>query len=237
MVSERDRVLAALSAEATSLENALSGLSEREAVYTTRCPPWDVAALAVHTVGSLYQTTVALEGPSPAAAEVSVSAFGYYRPEVRFSPEVNRARVESAVEKAARRSDAGEPGRVLGRVRREPSARLAVEPLDRAVRTRHGDAMTLTDYLVTRVMELSLHGLDLADALGRDPWISPEGLVLVRDVLFGAADRDALERVLPGVWDGGEATVAAVRAVTGRSSERVERSVLEAAGARLPALG
>ena len=101
--------------------------------------------------------------------------------------------------------------------------------------TRHGDPMLLTDYLVTRVVEMLLHGLDLADALGREPWTSAEGLALVHEVLFGSADREVLERVLPGAFGAG--SLYAVRVVTGRAPERLEREVLEGAGVSSLALG
>ncbi|WP_236567743.1 MULTISPECIES: maleylpyruvate isomerase N-terminal domain-containing protein [unclassified Nocardiopsis] len=94
----------------------LSGLAEQEAVLPTRCAPWDVAALAVHTVGAVERVSVMLdagvsEGPGSGPL---VSAAGYYAPDVRFSAAVNADRVGGAVGAAACRADAAEPGRVLG---------------------------------------------------------------------------------------------------------------------------
>jgi hypothetical protein len=43
------------------------------------------------------------------------------------------------------------------------------------VRTRHGDVMLLTEFMRTRVLELAVHGLDLATGLGRDPWLTGAG--------------------------------------------------------------
>lgn len=232
---DRSAVVTALGAEVEALEGVLLGVSEAEAVSPTRCVPWDVAALAVHTVGALYRVTVALDGEPPGTGTGLVSAVGYYVPDVRFSPEVNEDRVRGAVASAGRRSDAREPGRVLRGAWRALGPRLAEEPADRLVLTRHGDRMLLTDFLVTRVVELVLHGVDLADALGREPWTSGPGLDLVREVLFGAADREALEGVLPGAF--GADSLGAVRVVTGRAPERLERGVLEGAGVRALALG
>ena len=206
-------------------------------VLPTRCAPWDVAALSVHTVGALNQALVALDGTSPDISDELVSAAGYYVPEVRFSPEVNSARVDSAMERAARRADAAEPGRVLWESWGALAERLPGEPSDRTMVTRHGDPMFLTDYLVTRVVELALHGLDLADALGREPWTSPAALDLVCGVLFDGVDPAELERLLPGRADTAGTALAAVRAVTGRADSEVDRSALEAAGVRFLALG
>lgn len=232
---DRSAVVAALGSEVEALESVLLGVSEAEAVLPTRCVPWDVAALAVHTVGALYRVTVALDEGPPEAGPGLVSAVGYYAPDVRFSPEVNGARVQGATASAERRADAREPGRVLRGAWRALGPRLAEEPVDRLVLTRHGDRMLLTDFLVTRVVELVLHGVDLADALGRKPWTSERGLAVVREVLFGAADREALERALPGAFSTG--SLGAVRVVTGRAPERLEREVLEDAGVRALALG
>ena len=235
MVFERGVVVAALSDEVRALEGVLVGLSEGDVVRATRCEPWDVAALAVHTVGALHRVTVSLVGEPPGPGAELVSAVGYYAPDVRFSVEVNQDRVRSAVVAAGRRANAREPGRVLRGVWRDLEPRLAREPLDRVLMTRHGDPMSLTDFLVTRVVELVLHGWDLADALGQEPWTSGRGLDLVWEVLFGAADREALERVLPGA--GGCGASRAIRVVTGRSVERVEPALLASVGVRALALG
>lgn len=233
----REAVVSALSCEVAALTRVLSGVTEEEAVLPSRCAPWDVAALAVHTVGALDRVLVALDAEAPANGEGVVSAAGYYAPDVRFSPEVNADRVRRAVDVAARREGPTEPGRVLSRSWEELSARLPVEPVDRVVRTRHGDPMLLTDFLVTRVVELGVHGVDLADALGREPWLTDEASAVVMGLLFGEADREALERVLPGVWSEGAAGVAAMRAVTGRAARGVDRAVLERAGVRFLSLG
>lgn len=203
----------------------------------TRCAPWDVAALSVHTVGSLNQVLVALDGSPPEISDGLVSAAGYYVPEVRFSPEVNTARVDSAMGRAARRADAAEPGRVLRETWRALAERLVGEPVGRTMVTRHGDPMFLTDFLVTRVVELVLHGVDMADALGREPWTSPAALGVVREVLFEGVDPAELERLLPGRAGAAGGPLAAVRAVTGRAGSEADRAALEAAGVRFLALG
>jgi uncharacterized protein (TIGR03083 family) len=236
-VFDRSVVVFALESEIAVLQRVLLGLSDSEAVLPTRCAPWDVAALSVHTVGSLNQVLVALDGISPENSDGLVSAAGYYVPEVRFSPEVNSARVDSAVERAARRADAAEPGRVLRETWGALAERLPGEPADRTMVTRHGDPMFLTDYLVTRVVELTLHGLDLADALGREPWTSRAALGVVCEVLFDGVDPAELERVLSGRRGASVTSLAAVRAVTGRADSEVDRPALEAAGVRFLALG
>jgi hypothetical protein len=58
----------------------------------------------------------------------------------------------------------------------------------RVVRTRHGDAMLLSEFLVTRVVEVSVHGLDLADGLGRGAWLTPAAGEVLTSLFFGGDD-------------------------------------------------
>ncbi|MFD0591208.1 hypothetical protein ACFQZ4_00275 [Catellatospora coxensis] len=66
-------------------------------------------------------------------------------------------------------------------------ARVAGTQGSRLVTTRHGDPMRLTDFQVTRVVELAVHGLDLADALGVAPWLTAQAAGVVEGLLFGLA--------------------------------------------------
>ena len=233
----RGAVVSALACEVASLARVLSVLTEGEAGLPTRCAPWDVAALALHTVGALERVLVMLDVEAMDTGDRLVSASDYYVPDARFSPEVDAERVRRAVEMAARWKGPAGPGRMLSRWWAELSARLPVEPVDRVVRTRHGDPMLLTDFLVTRVVELGVHGLDLADALRREPWLTDEASEVVVQLLFGGAEHAVLERLLPGVWSEAGADVDAIRVVTGRTVQEVDRAVLEAAGVRFLTLG
>src|SRR5207244_4907969 len=57
------------------------------------------------------------------------------------------------------------------------------EPDGRLVRTPWDHDMLLTEYLKTRVFELGVHGLDLAIAVGRQPWLSEEAASVTESVL------------------------------------------------------
>lgn len=124
-----------------------------------------------------------LAAPSPERAEIS--AVEYYRPDDRFAPETNAARIALAQD-AARAGGAGF-ATTWERVERL----CAAEPEGRVVRTRHGDAMLLSQFLLTRVVEVAVHGLDVADALGRDPWLTPQAADAVLELLLGPGHRAA----------------------------------------------
>jgi uncharacterized protein (TIGR03083 family) len=59
------------------------------------------------------------------------------------------------------------------------------QPADRVVRTRHGDAMLLSEFLATRVVEMAVHGLDLADALDQQSWLTPAAAAMLQELLLG----------------------------------------------------
>jgi len=78
------------------------------------------------------------------------------------------------------------------------------------VRTRHGDRMLLTEFLGTRVLELAVHGLDLAAGLGRPPWMTSAAACVVAEMLLPAG---AISRLLDeSGWD----QVTLVAKATGR---------------------
>jgi hypothetical protein len=71
------------------------------------------------------------------------------------------------------------------------------EPEGRVVRTRHSDPMLLSEFLLTRVVEVAVHGLDLADALGREPVTREEALDAGRpDIRWLTLRRERRQRQL-----------------------------------------
>jgi hypothetical protein len=64
--------------------------------------------------------------------------------------------------------------------------------------SRWGDAMLLTEYLKTRVVELAVHGLDLAGALACEPWLSDDAATISAGVLTEELDDDARRSL---TWD------------------------------------
>ena len=88
--------------------------------------------------------------------------------------------------------------------------------------------MLLRDFMVTRVVEVAVHGLDLAAALDRSPWLTPEA----------AAELTGLLLPDPSAGLGGLDVVTFVRAATGRGLLSLPaRDVLEKSGPRRLALG
>ena len=78
--------------------------------------------------------------------------------------------------------------------------------------------MRPNSFLLTRVVEVAVHGLDLADALGREPWLTSQAADLVQGLLLGPDGATALEKL-------GWGQLHFLRKATGRET-RPERTEL-----------
>ena len=166
-----------------------------------------------------------------AAFRAEVSAVEYYRPDDRFSAGTNARRINLAQQRAAsvanRKALAGEFDRTWRRV----IELCAQEPPGRVVRTRHGDAMLLTDFLTTRIVEVGIHGLDLAVALDHEPWLTAPAARVLTELLLGDPERKALSQL---GWD----DLTFLRKATGRARlTEPEARHVEQSGVRWLSLG
>jgi hypothetical protein len=101
-----------------------------------------------------------------------------------------------AQDRAARPADGFAVAKDFDETWRRADRLCRAQPGGRTVRTRHGDAMLLSAFLLTRVVEVAVHGLDLADALGREAWLTPAAGEAVTELLLGperASAADELE--------------------------------------------
>ena len=237
-------VLDAFAAEAQSLAAALAGESPAAFGRPSPCPPWTVAELFWHVTTAAGRVSGMLAEPEPepepepgtgdprAGGPGLVSAAGYYQPDQRFSAATNADRIGSA-----QRGSAGlGPAELRAEFDRAwPLAWAAARDArpGRRVRTRHGDLMLLTEFMRSRVLELAVHGLDLAAGTGRDPWLTDLAAGVVQDLILpGPGGAEALLRTQLG-WD----RVTLIAKATGRRPlTAVERAAVQAAGVRWLAL-
>lgn len=216
-------VLDTFRGEARALDDALSGLDDAAWERPTRCTPWNVRELFGHVCVAIDRVPAMLAAPAPPAADTSAGE--YYRPDERFSADTNSARIAVAQDRAAD----GAPD--FTAVRQHVERLCRAEPADRVVRTRHGDTMLLTDFLLTRVVELTLHGLDIADALDRAPWLTPAGADAVLGLLLGPGHPKAAAQL---GWE----PAAFLRKATGRSPlTSAEAAQVDGLGIRWLTLG
>jgi uncharacterized protein (TIGR03083 family) len=187
----RQAITGALAAEAATLSGVLTGLDDADLGRPSPCPPWTVGALVCHVLIAADRIREALAVPGPTGG-VLVSTAAYYRPDERFSADTNADRIVSAQSLADELAGGGarELAAELDRRCTISADLLMTEPADRTVRTRHGDRMLLTDFARTRVVELGVHGLDVAIGLGREPWLTDQAAAILADLLLPAAGAD-----------------------------------------------
>jgi uncharacterized protein (TIGR03083 family) len=168
-----------LGAECQALAAVVLALSEEDFARGTRCPPWDVKALLAHVWRGVDRIAVYTAEPPPERADSNAVSYfrgGYDR--VADAPGVAARGVEVAGRFA---SGADLAHDFDERSRRTVEAARWMSP-GRLVRT-FGPCLRLDEYVCTRVLEVAVHGLDLADALGREPWLTPGAAALVRSML------------------------------------------------------
>ncbi|SCL36650.1 TIGR03083 family protein [Micromonospora rhizosphaerae] len=221
-----DVVRRAFRDECARLEEILRGLDAADLDRPTPCPPWAVRELLAHVRTGAGRLVDMLAAPPPDRAEVD--AAGYFGA-TKFTPEVDGARIDSARREARELVGVPEVAADFARAWRAADDAVAAQPPGRLVRTRHGDAMTLPEFLRTRVVEVGVHGLDLAVALDRRPWLTPTAADVVAGLLTGG-------RPVPdGLgWD----PLTLIRKATGRvaQTER-ERTLVEESGFRWLSFG
>lgn len=174
----------AFRAEAAALGNVAAGLSDADLLRPSPCPPWSGADLLCHVLVAVGRVGQSVAAATADAHGPLVAAAGYYRHDTRFSAAVNTERINVAVTLAARLGSAARIAAELAAASERSLALLTAAPPEAEVRTRHGDRMLLTEFAVTRVVELAVHGLDLAAGLARQPWLTPQAAAVLDTLLL-----------------------------------------------------
>jgi uncharacterized protein (TIGR03083 family) len=150
---------------------------------------FSVRGLAGHLLRAMTSLDGYLDRPDPAAGKV-ISAARYYAAvlgdETDIDSDLHRSVRRRGVEAAPGRPEDFAPE--WGETAAGLSARLAGEPPERLVEVYGGLVLTLDEYLVTRLVELVVHGDDLAVSLGvAPPALSPAATGLVIATLVEVA--------------------------------------------------
>jgi uncharacterized protein (TIGR03083 family) len=215
----------ALKLECALVSETALALSEEEFSRPTRCPAWNVKELVAHMHRDIERIVVSM------AVEVSgrpdVDAVTYWR---SYDP-VGDA--PTMADRSKARADSYRTGLEVAIVWddlwRHALDLVEGEPPSRPFAT-WGPVMLLEEFLKTRVVEITVHGMDLADALGRDPWPTSEGLDTTIEILRGSLGGQPV-----GELEWGPMTF--VEKGTGRQPlSDVERRTLGPLAARFPLL-
>jgi hypothetical protein len=93
--------------------------------------------------------------------------------------------------------------------------------------------MLLTEFTRTRVLELAVHGLDLAKALDREPWMTAPAAQVTGELLLPSPDAAAELRTTAS-WD----QVTLIAKLTGRATTTAaETKLIQSLGTQRLALG
>jgi uncharacterized protein (TIGR03083 family) len=220
----------AFRAEAEQLSAVIFGTDDAALDRPSPCAPWTARELLCHMRIGVGRMATMLAEPEPAPGPLT-DAPGYYRPDQRFSAAVNDDRIATAQRAAREAGPAPALARDVDQAWRDAWALMCGAPQERLVRTRHGDRMLLTEFLRTRVLELAVHGLDLAAGLDRPPWLTGAAAAVVEELLLPAGSARLREEA---GWD--QPTLIAM--ATGRLPFKpMDRALMERHGLRWLALG
>lgn len=197
-----ERALDAVRAEGRALDAVLSALPDGWWQRPTRLPAWDLGALVAHTLRAPTRVTTYLAAPVPDVAEIGWLDY-WRRANVSDPDEVARRALDDA--SSLRPEDV--PA-TFSRAWRACVTQAEDAGADRLLPGPFG-AMRLDHYLTTRVVELTVHGLDVRAALDLPETPTPAG---------ASVTVAALEALAGGRPDDLPDDVAFLLAATGRRS-------------------
>ena len=175
----------ALAREVARVGDWLEQLDSKDWDRPTRCPPLTVRELATHAARGAGRMLQMLGAPQETdEPEKDGVTYFQYDPATVGTGVVSRAKEEAAGDLGR-----GMPGswtRLWNEALPLVRARLEEDPV---VRSPLG-SIHLSEYVRTRCVEVTIHAMDLRDALGLDPDPTPEGLEAACDVLRGLLGTD-----------------------------------------------
>jgi uncharacterized protein (TIGR03083 family) len=216
----RPDILFVLAGECARVAETLSSLDGEAFTRPTRCPPWNVKELSAHIWNAMDRLPSSLGDAEPPTA--TADAVTYWR---AYEPAADAASIVArSTDVAARFVDGPDLARSFEEHWRACVEAARAHDPGRLLRTRVAD-IRLDEFAATRVLEVAVHGLDLARALDREPWISPGGAEVTVTILRGLLGDDP-----PTGWD----DVAFIEIGTGRRApDRAEIAELGPTAARL----
>jgi uncharacterized protein (TIGR03083 family) len=175
--------LDALRDECELVSELVLGLPEEDFARPTRLPAWNVKQLLAHMYRDVDRTNTALDTePPPAADTDAVTYWGRYDP-VTDSPDI--------ADRALQVASGYESGQALAaawdEMWRRALGRAAETPRDRVMVT-WGPALTLEEFLRTRVLEITVHRADLNAAVDLPADPTDDGLTISEEILLGLLD-------------------------------------------------
>ncbi|OLF15480.1 maleylpyruvate isomerase N-terminal domain-containing protein [Actinophytocola xanthii] len=159
-----------------------AGLSDVEWARPTRLTGWDVLTLYAHVARSVEVLAGLLDEPLPGTAPERADASAYFASFAGVREQAARQ-----VDAVARRAAAAGPAPLVASLAGDGPAVLdRAEAAGEVTVGTVGGTIALPDYLLTRLVEATIHLLDLRHAVP-GPGPAPEAVDRVVDVLVGIA--------------------------------------------------
>ena len=175
-------------AEAVAIEAALSGIDAAGFDGPTNCPPWTVKELVVH----IWQTLVLPRAFRPPTGSPARAADWYRRAE-RETDAYRAANADRARE-AATRFASGQDA-IVAMVDAARGIRDRLVEVEAATVIGHPavGAIAFGDFVVTRVISVAVHGIDVALSLRIEPFTTSEALDTTAGVVEELLGRSAAD--------------------------------------------
>ncbi len=173
--------LLALREEYSAWSATLADLSEEDYARPTRCSAWDVKGLVGHVQRGVLRLGEAMASdPAPPTTHDAVTWWRAYDPDPDSVDSIEVAEQSTAV--AAGYATGHELAEAFEALWRMTLA--TAETIDPATLVvTFGPVLTLEEFLKTRVLEATVHRLDLEDALGQRGWGTDAAIGIVDDIL------------------------------------------------------
>jgi uncharacterized protein (TIGR03083 family) len=190
---EAPAAIEALREECEQVSTIILALTEDDFDRPTRCTAWNAKELLAHMYRDVDRINFALTQPAPPEPDTdSVSYWRSYDPLVDAPDIADRAK-ELAGKYATGRALADAWDEMWRR-----ALQTAVNADRQHVVVTWGPALTLDEFLKTRVLEITVHRMDLEDALGRKGWGTDQAISIVDDILVGLLGQEPPEEL---DWD------------------------------------
>lgn len=221
-------MVGALRVEYEGISAALAGAGERVYRRPTPCAGWTVKDLLFHQSRDAKRAIDDAGVPAPPGPpdRDAVSYWRAYDPAAPDLPSYEVGTREAAARYPSGAAVYAEWCELAGRAIETLSAR----PAGSTVATQ-GYVLTVEDFVRTLVVEATVHGLDLALALTREPWAGPAGLAITRETMLGI-----LSEPLPDAAGWSDVDLA-LRGAGREPLSQHDQDVLGPISARFPLLG
>jgi uncharacterized protein (TIGR03083 family) len=171
----------ALHGECELVSELVLGLPEEDFARPTRLPAWNVKELLGHMMRGIERIGAYLDEPAPSAADTD--AVSYW---TRYDPVTDSPEVADRGKAMAAKYESGQQLAAAWDVAwRRNVGRAGTEDPSRFVQVAWGPSLTFDEYLKTRVLEITVHRMDMEDALGLKGWGTDDAISIVDEILVG----------------------------------------------------